>query len=158
MFTFHAAIVRDAKPADIPAVKAIEQSSPAAAHWDESQYARVFDPSSVRRILLVAEGKTHAEPLHIGGFILARVVNDEWEIENVVVGNVWQRKGIGHLLAACLVERARRENASVIRLEVRASNATAIGLYIKCGFQKDGRRPNYYSNPAEDALLFSLSL
>lgn len=156
--TSHAAIVRDAQPADVPAIAALEQAAPSAAHSSKSHYDRVFEHASPRRILLVAEGQTDRTPRSIAGFTLARAVEDEWEIENVVVSATWQRKGLGHLLLACLVERARRENASVLRLEVRASNAPAIALYRKCAFQQEGLRSNYYSNPLEDALLFSLSL
>ncbi len=151
-------MVRDAQPADLPAVLWLEQSVPGAAHCDESQYTRIFDPAAARRVLLVADGKTHAVPQVIGGFILARVVHDEWEIENVAVAEEWRRKGVGQLLVVCLTTRARREDARAVRLEVRASNAPAIALYSKCGFQQDGIRKGYYSNPTEDALLFSLSL
>ena len=40
-----------------------------------------------------------------------------------------------------------------LALEVRASNAPAIALYEQLGFQQVGRRPNYYRNPKEDALI-----
>jgi len=38
-------------------------------------------------------------------------------------------------------------------LEVRASNDPARLLYEKLGFQQAGRRPGYYRNPREDALI-----
>ena len=38
-------------------------------------------------------------------------------------------------------------------LEVRASNRKAIGLYEKCGFAVKGRRPRYYDDAKEDALI-----
>ena len=40
-------------------------------------------------------------------------------------------------------------------LEVRASNAPAIALYRKHGFQTVGQRRNYYQKPDEDALLMT---
>jgi ribosomal-protein-alanine N-acetyltransferase len=158
LITARTAIVRDAQPTHIPAIQALERSTPGAAHWDASHYVRVFDPSFPRRTLLIAEDQALAEAGGIGGFILSRIVSGEWEIENVVVATVGQRRGLGHLLLISMIERARRENATVLRLEVRASNAAAIGLYIKCGFRQDGLRPSYYSHPTEDAVLFSLSL
>ena len=38
-------------------------------------------------------------------------------------------------------------------LEVRASNAAAIQLYESAGFHRAGRRPDYYADPAEDAIV-----
>lgn len=43
-------------------------------------------------------------------------------------------------------------------LEVRASNQAAVSLYQQAGFQQAGRRPNYYSDPVEDAALMRLTL
>lgn len=42
-----------------------------------------------------------------------------------------------------------------LTLEVRASNAPAIALYRKHGFQTVGQRRNYYQKPDEDALLMT---
>ena len=41
-------------------------------------------------------------------------------------------------------------------LEVRASNAPAIALYMKHGFAQVGRRRGYYDDPKEDAILMTL--
>ena len=40
-------------------------------------------------------------------------------------------------------------------LEVRASNEPAQGLYRTFGFQIVGRRPRYYTDDGEDALVMS---
>ena len=40
-----------------------------------------------------------------------------------------------------------------LTLEVRASNTPAQALYEKLGFAQVGRRPKYYQNPREDALI-----
>ena len=45
--------------------------------------------------------------------------------------------------------------AETVLLEVRASNAAAIGLYEKYGFVRNGLRKGYYSHPKEDAVLMS---
>ena len=40
-------------------------------------------------------------------------------------------------------------------LEVRASNDVAQGLYRSFGFEEAGRRPRYYSDDGEDALVMT---
>ena len=47
----------------------------------------------------------------------------------------------------------RTEGAQQAYLEVRASNHAAIALYTRLGFRVCGRRPNYYRDPEEDAVL-----
>ena len=76
------------------------------------------------------------------------------ELEIVAVRPALQRRGIGAALLRELVEAARRGEAQTMRLEVRRSNAPAIALYCRQGFRESGRRPGYYSAPAEDALIF----
>ncbi|MEI2581530.1 GNAT family N-acetyltransferase [Scytonema sp. PRP1] len=49
--------------------------------------------------------------------------------------------------------RSRLERAT---LEVRASNSAAISLYQKFGFKTAGRRPRYYKDNDEDALILWL--
>jgi ribosomal-protein-alanine N-acetyltransferase len=39
-------------------------------------------------------------------------------------------------------------------LEVRAGNAAAIRLYEKMGFQRVGKRPDFYEAPVEDAYIY----
>ena len=51
--------------------------------------------------------------------------------------------------------RAAALDLAFLTLEVRASNAPAIALYRKHGFQAVGQRRNYYQKPDEDALLMT---
>jgi ribosomal-protein-alanine N-acetyltransferase len=60
-----------------------------------------------------------------------------------------------HLFAALAVELALAGILEII-LEVRASNAAALGLYRLLGFAETGRRPRYYHDPVEDAVLMRL--
>jgi ribosomal-protein-alanine N-acetyltransferase len=45
-----------------------------------------------------------------------------------------------------------------VLLEVRASNSAALAFYRALGFAIAGRRPLYYADPIEDAVLMELRL
>jgi ribosomal-protein-alanine N-acetyltransferase len=155
-------MVRLATPADIPAMLALENVARTAAHWSQAQYERIFaekpagrrrhDPG-VARLGLVIE-----DHLGVQGFLIARQVESEFEIENVVVAGSARRRGFGtHLVREVLV-LAHRQGAQAVFLEVRESNQAARALYEKCGFVKIGHRKRYYQNPEEAAILYRLDL
>ena len=50
---------------------------------------------------------------------------------------------------------AQSAGQKLLTLEVRASNTAAIALYRACGLGCIGRRPKYYRNPPEEALLLA---
>ena len=50
---------------------------------------------------------------------------------------------------------APQEEASRVTLEVRAGNLGAQALYQELGFSVAGRRPNYYTDDGEDALVMT---
>ena len=90
----------------------------------------------------------------VQGFVVARAIDREWEIENVAVAAAGQRKGLGSQLLAAILELARRQGAQNIFLEVRESNRAARALYEKYGFVLSGHRPSYYHNPDENAVTY----
>ena len=45
------------------------------------------------------------------------------------------------------------QGAERLTLEVRVSNAPAVGLYTALGYAKVGLRRGYYERPREDALI-----
>ncbi len=141
--------IRPAALNDVPAILALEQQAPAAAHWTCEQYNQLVSS----RVVLVAE-----EAGQLCGFVCAHAVAGEWELENVVVAAGFLRRGIANELMRALIQRAKNDGASALLLEVRESNLAARGLYEKHRFREVGRRPAYYENPAEDAILYTLRL
>ena len=69
-------------------------------------------------------------------------------------GSALRLDGVDALLDA-LCARAAALDLAFLTLEVRVSNAPAIALYRKHGFQAVGQRRNYYQKPDEDALLMT---
>jgi [ribosomal protein S18]-alanine N-acetyltransferase len=175
--------VRNAIPTDIPQLIELERFSPTAAHWSEDQYRRAIEPPGdfPPRVALVTElddllrneikvpavspqqpgrqGPSAAEsrctPV---GFLVAMDVSGEWQLENIVVGREFCRRGIGMQLIEALLARVRARKGRTVCLEVRESNVAARKLYQKAGFQETGRRKLYYSNPAEDGILYRRSV
>ena len=89
----------------------------------------------------------------VAGYVGSQTVMDETDMMNVAVHPDHRRKGIAEELVLSLVEALKEKGSHCLTLEVRASNAPAIGLYEKLGFQQVGLRKNYYRNPKEDALI-----
>jgi ribosomal-protein-alanine N-acetyltransferase len=158
--------IRIATSADLPDIMVLERESDLAAHWSESQYQQAFSGSTPRRLVLVACEKIdkpeEAQPKEARdvmlAFIVVRIVEHEWEIENIAVHANSQRSGIAMQLLNEIRKSAESENAMKIFLEVRSSNAAARAFYEKCGFQNCGYRSQYYSNPSEDAVEYQLCL
>ena len=79
----------------------------------------------------------------------------EAHITTIAVRDAYQRQGIGEQLLISIIDRAIQLNAHIVTLEVRTSNKQAQVLYKKYGFYQAGKRPNYYSDNGEDALIMS---
>ena len=83
------------------------------------------------------------------------MVLDEGDITNVAVRPDRQREGIGHFLMDSLIRLAEEQGVTTIHLEVRVGNDTALRLYERMGFTRDGISKQYYTDPVEDALLMT---
>lgn len=83
------------------------------------------------------------------------MVLDEGDVTNVAVRRDRQKEGIGNFLIESLIRLAEGLGVTTIHLEVRQSNETALRLYERNGFTRDGIRKNYYENPVEDAILMT---
>lgn len=84
------------------------------------------------------------------GYVGSQTVLEEADMMNIAVEEICRRRGIARALVEELI---RQLPAHCLTLEVRASNAPAIGLYESMGFQQIGMRKNYYRKPREDALI-----
>lgn len=149
--------IRRATSDDIAPMMALACDSASAAQWSQNEYRDLFSAEGPHRIALVADDSPDSTAA-ILGFLIARHVAPEWELENIVVAATARRQGIGNQLLRALIAAARETNSESVFLEVRESNVPAHALYEKSGFQRSGRRKSYYSNPVEDAILYRLPL
>ncbi len=94
-----------------------------------------------------------AEAERVVGYAVVWVVEDQAELGNLAVAPAWRRKGLGRRLLEVVLDAMAGSGVRELFLEVRESNLNAQGLYGRHGFRQVGRRPGYYSNPKEDALV-----
>ena len=98
----------------------------------------------------------------LSGHAVVSNVLDEVHLLNICIEPKFNRKGLGRILLQHLVAEAIKRKATVLFLEVRASNNAAIDLYFSEGFNEVGLRPNYYPCEVgagrEDAVLMTLEL
>src|ERR1700704_985341 len=103
--------IRSASLNDVPAILAIEGQAPNAAHWTAEQYKKLVASG----VVLVAE-EAAEEAGELCGFICAKAVAGEWEIENVVVAAAFLRRGTANELLRDFIQRAASKAASAILL------------------------------------------
>lgn len=94
----------------------------------------------------------------ICGYIGWWTVDDDAAITHVAVDGNMRRRGLGTRLVDHAIERATAAGASRMRLQVRERNEAARELYREKGFREEGRIPDYYDNPPDDAVVMVLSL
>ena len=97
--------------------------------------------------LVAVEGET------VAGYVGSQSVLGWADMMNLAVAPSYRRLGIGEKLVNELICQLKDNKVTCLTLEVRVSNAPAIALYKKLGFSEVGRRPGYYHNPREDALI-----
>ena len=89
----------------------------------------------------------------VAGYVGSQSVLGWADMMNIAVDPDYRCQGVAENLVNHLVARLRENAISCLTLEVRVSNDPANALYRKLGFVEVGRRPNYYRNPKEDALI-----
>ena len=87
------------------------------------------------------------------GYVGSQTVLGETDMMNLAVAPEARRQGTGRALVLALVDALTEKGSHSLMLEVRVSNTPAQKLYESLGFSRVGRRPKYYVNPREDALI-----
>lgn len=143
--------IRPMQKGDLPAVVRIDQAC-FSQPWPPEGFEIELENPNAR--CWVAESGTQGSPL-AGALVLWRVL-DEAHIATIAVDPQYQRQGIGTALMLAGMRAAYQEGARIYHLEVRAGNLSAQGMYTRLGFLIVGKRPKYYKNNGEDALLMTL--
>ena len=145
-------VERLAGAADLDGVLEIDAASfvnPTTRNWYETELSR---PDVCFIYVLRLDDR------RVAGYVAFWRVLDEIHINNIAVHPDVRRRGLGGLLLRESLDAARKLGARRATLEVRRSNTPALRLYEKAGFEEAGVRRQYYTQPAEDALVLALRL
>ena len=158
--------IRSLQPEDLDAIVALAGASPEAPQWPRSAYAPYCEHDAANPALLrtgvvaVDPGLADAPP--VLGFACATLLLDGdrnlAQLDSMAVHPTRRRGGLGATLFREIVAWAARNRARHFSLEVRASNTPALALYRRFGMHVEGRRPRYYADPEEDALLLGMAI
>jgi ribosomal-protein-alanine N-acetyltransferase len=135
---------------DVPVAAQLDRMSFSLPWPEHAFYYEVKDNSAAR--CFVAE----TEDRKVVGMIVSWVILDELHIATIAVHPDYRRQGIGELILTKALRDGREAGTRHALLEVRAGNEAAQNLYRKFGFKAAGRRPKYYKDNGEDAILMNL--
>ncbi|MBU2610770.1 MAG: ribosomal protein S18-alanine N-acetyltransferase [Chloroflexi bacterium] len=140
---------------DVLAVHAIDTFS-FNMPWPERSFRFEVSENAASRAW-VAEAQVNGRNQILGMLILWLVV-DEAHIATFAVHPDFRRNGIGCRIIVEALTAAFAEGARRAFLEVRAGNTAAQAMYRKFGFEVTGRRPRYYKDNDEAAILMSMEM
>ena len=143
-------IIREMKLEDVPHVCAIEVLC-FSAPWNENMIISSWESRLSCWLIAEIDGC-------VAGYVGSEAVLDSADMMNIAVAPAYRKRGIAEALIKALVEHLQQRDILFLLLEVRVSNAPAIALYNKLCFEQVGRRPRYYTNPREDALILRKEL
>ncbi|MGX7091747.1 ribosomal protein S18-alanine N-acetyltransferase [Hutsoniella sourekii] len=117
-----------------------------ALNWSKKVQVADFENANAHYLLL-----THSTQMI--GFVSYHNLFGDWSVNQVFLLPAFRGQSLSYYLLEALIERFNEEAGEQIYLEVRESNMPAVRLYERSGFRVISRRPNYYKEPLEDALV-----
>ena len=128
---------------DLPQVIAIERRS-FPSPWSLAMFVLELSKPSGVCLGAIRAGE-------IVGFVVCARYDEAYHVMDIAVDPDHRRSGVAAALLDGVIERAGAD--ANYTLEVRVSNAGAIALYERYGFRGVGRRPRYYADNGEDAII-----
>ncbi|MDR0858509.1 MAG: ribosomal protein S18-alanine N-acetyltransferase [Oscillospiraceae bacterium] len=151
-------LIRNAIPADIDAIRAIELASFSDAWSAELLLYDIENPITIFAVAELQPGDFSLPEARVIAYADMSIAADEAEIRSLAVCPDFRKLGVAAELLTQLIACAETNGASAIYLEVRTSNEAAIALYEKNGFEPIATRKAYYAKPKEDAIVYRLSI
>ncbi|HPW17741.1 MAG TPA: ribosomal protein S18-alanine N-acetyltransferase [Candidatus Aminicenantes bacterium] len=145
--------IRRMKEADLAAVRVIETRS-FSNPWSDNTFRGEIQNTAVSFPLVVLRRPGD----EVVAYIVYWHIRGDVQVNNIAVRPDCRGLGLGEAMMRFAIAKVRAAGAEFMTLEVRPSNAPAVALYRKLGFEVLGRRKNYYSGPDEDAFVMGLVL
>lgn len=152
-------IIRKAEEKDVLAIEQIEKQCFAVPWSYESLYKDIVENKLAFYIVAEIAGgdgiqcSSDAADGQICGYVGIWKIFEEGHITNVAVAPEFRRKHIGRAMLETLISVTAEAGIEKYTLEVRAGNEAAIRLYEGLGFKPVGKRPGYYEDNGEDAVI-----
>lgn len=141
--------IRKMTAEDVPAVAKLDQLA-FTLPWTERSFHFEVTSNPASRCWVAEQAGL------IVGVVVAWLLVDEVHIATIATHPDFRRQGIAQALLAHVLKSGAQEGAVSSFLEVRASNIAAQAMYRKFGYEETGRRPRYYKDNGEDAILMTL--
>ncbi|SHJ67486.1 ribosomal protein S18-alanine N-acetyltransferase [Paramaledivibacter caminithermalis] len=138
--------VREMTLDDIDSVIEIENSS-FLTPWTRESFEKEIRNNQLAKYLVIEYEN------QIVGYGGMWIIIDEAHITNIAIHKDFRNKKLGSFLVESMIEYAESLRIYRMTLEVRESNIAAQGLYMKLGFKPCGKRPKYYHDNNEDAII-----
>jgi len=119
--------------------------------WNQTSYLQELAYEGSHNFCVKPADSTEHPP--VIAYVCFRMIFDEMHLLKIGVARHWQNKGIATWLLQYSIRQAAEKGATAAYLEVRVSNIPAISFYHKLGFTLIGKRPRYYPETGEDALV-----
>ena len=129
---------------EVVALEAASFSNP----WSRDTLERDLRNTDVVRVYVL-----HDTGGRLLGFCGCWFVADELHINTLAIADEFRRRGHATRLLRFVFAEAAAAGIVRATLEVRRSNVAALRLYARFDFEVRGIRPDYYTEPVEDALV-----
>lgn len=136
---------REMLPEDADAVAEVEKKC-FPVPWSRESFWREASNENTLYLLTLNDDE-------VIGYAGTWISFEEAQITNVAIVPEYRGNGSGRAMMEELIRRVKEKGVTAMTLEVRPSNAVALSLYESLGFKDCGRRPKYYSDNGEDAII-----
>jgi ribosomal-protein-alanine N-acetyltransferase len=134
---------------DISEVVEIDRSS-FTLPWTERSFKYEVQENRAARCWVTVEDE------RVASMLVLWVIVDEAHIATIATHPQFRRRGLAKRMLIKSLVSAREEGALKALLEVRARHVIAQKIYCDIGFVEVGRRPMYYRDNGEDAVLMTM--
>ena len=134
---------------DVPEVVEIDRSS-FTLPWTERSFKYEIEENRAARCWVMTVDES------VASMLVLWMILDEAHIATIATHPSFRRRGFAKQMLAKSLISAREEGALKALLEVRARHMVAQKIYCDIGFVEVGRRPMYYRDNGEDAVLMTM--